>query len=181
MEALDGFSGAVLVTRGGSTLVRAAAGMADVQAGVGCTPDTRFQIASVSKQFTAAAVMLLVESGVLSLGEPITAWLPDIPAHWRHVTLHQLLTHTSGLGHWRDVPGFDDSRPGTSAEFLAQFAAVPLHSAPGSAWRYSSPGFLLAALIVQQASGQRYLIHDPVRRCARPMRPSLPGGPQRTC
>ncbi|MFF4540313.1 serine hydrolase domain-containing protein [Streptomyces aureus] len=153
---IDGFSGAVLVVRGGEDLVRASGGVADLGTGARCTPGTRFQIASVSKQFTAAAVMLLAERGDVDVDDPVEPWLQDCPQAWRQLTLHQLLSHTSGLGHWRDLPGFDIEHPGDARTFLDRFSAVPLRGAPGSAWHYSSPGYLLAARIVEEVSGQRY-------------------------
>jgi len=99
--------------------------MADASAGNPCTTDTRFQIASVSKQFTAAAVMLLVDDGSLELEEPLGRFLPGCAPQWQELTLHQLLSHTSGLGHWTALPGFDVTRPGEPDEFLERFAAVP--------------------------------------------------------
>ncbi|MFE2296965.1 serine hydrolase domain-containing protein [Streptomyces sp. NPDC059445] len=156
METIDGFSGAILVTRGGATVVRASAGVADAETDTACTTDTRFQIASVSKQFTAASVMLLAEEGKVGLHDPIARWLTDCPHRWRTLTLHQLLSHTSGLGHWRELPGFDVDHPGDAHSFLERFAEVPLRTAPGSTWHYSSPGYLLAALIVERVTGQRY-------------------------
>lgn len=121
-----------------------------------CTTDTRFQIASVSKQFTATAAMLLVEEGEVSLGDPISSWLTDCPTRWHDLTLQQLLSHTSGMGHWRDHPGFDINQPGDVDELLDQFSKVPLLGTPGSAWHYSGPGYLLTARIIEQVSGQAY-------------------------
>ncbi|ONK13669.1 Penicillin-binding protein E [Streptomyces sp. MP131-18] len=121
-----------------------------------CTPDTRFQIASVSKQFTAASAMLLVEEGKAGLNDPIARWLPGCPERWRRLTLHQLLTHTSGMGHWQDLPGLDVNRLDATGELLEGFSSLPLRSAPGSTWHYSSPGYLLAARIIERVSGQAY-------------------------
>lgn len=156
MQDIDGLNGSLLVKRGSATALQVSNGAADTEAGTACTPDTRFQIASVSKQFTAAAAMLLVEEGALALGAPIAEWLPGCPRRWRELTLHQLLTHTSGLGHWWELTGFDVTRPGTAEEFLGLFAEVPLRSAPGTAWHYSSPGYLLVAQLIEQVSGRRY-------------------------
>lgn len=88
-----------MVTRGGSVEADLAEGLADVEAGVPCTPGTKLQLCSVSKQFTAVAVMLLVESGQLDLREPVGQWLPEGPPLGR-VALHQLLSHTAGVPHW---------------------------------------------------------------------------------
>lgn len=150
------FAGSVLVTRDGTPLLRASAGLADRGSGVAATPETRYQIASVSKQFTAAAVLLLVEDGALRLDQPIGSLWPDCARSWQALTLHHLLSHTAGLGHWTDLPGFDVTAPGTPEEFLERFAAVPLLSEPGTAWSYSSPGFLIAARVVEAVSGTAY-------------------------
>src|SRR5215467_10756076 len=156
MRRVEGLRGAAMVTRGGSAMVDLAAGLADVEAGVACTSGTRFQLCSVSKQFAAAAVMLLVESGRLDLGEPVGRWLPDGPPRWRQVTLHQLLSHTAGVPHWLEAPGLDPAELMRISERLEIIQTAPLRTEPGVQWHYSSPGFLLAGLIVERASGQPY-------------------------
>jgi CubicO group peptidase (beta-lactamase class C family) len=156
MRTIDGLRGAALVTRAGRVVLETASGPAGAQDGPACTPATRFQIASVSKQFTAAAALLLAEAGQLDLAEPVARWLPGSPPHWRQVTLHHLLTHTAGVRHWGDAPGFDASRPMAPAERVALMLAAPLLRRPGTGWRYSSPGYLLAGHIVAQASGRPY-------------------------
>ena len=156
VPSITGFSGSLLVTSAGEIVMRASAGEADASAGKACTADTRFQIASVSKQFTAAAVMLLVDDGSLDPGDPIGRFLPDCAPRWRELTLHLLLSHTSGLGHWNALPGFDVTQPGEPDDFLERFASVPLRSAPGATWHYSSPGYLLAARVIETVSGAAY-------------------------
>lgn len=156
VHEIDGLNGSLLVMRGSTTVMQASAGAADTGAGTACTSQTRFQIASVSKQFTAAAAMLLVEEETLALRVPIVEWLPDCPARWRDLTLHQLLTHTSGLGHWYELSSFDINKVRDANEFLGLLAAVPLRNAPGHTWHYSSPGYLLVAQIIEQVSGRRY-------------------------
>jgi CubicO group peptidase (beta-lactamase class C family) len=156
MRAVEGLCGTAMVARGGLVEVDLAAGLADVEAGVWCTSGTRFQLCSVSKQFAAAAVMLLVESGRLDLREPVGRWLPGGRPQWRQVTLHELLSHTAGVPHWREAPGLDPAEPVSIGERLEVIQATPLRTEPGAQWHYSSPGFLLAGLIVERASGQRY-------------------------
>jgi CubicO group peptidase (beta-lactamase class C family) len=156
MRPVEGLCGTAMVTKGGSVKVDLAAGLADVEAGVRCTSGTRFQLCSVSKQFAAAAVMLLVESGRLDLREPVGRWLPEGQPQWRQVTLHQLLSHTAGVPHWREAPGLDPAEPMSIGERLEIIQATPLRTEPGAQWHYSSPGFLLAGLIVERASGQPY-------------------------
>jgi len=145
-----------MVTKGGPVQADLAGGLADVEAGVPCTSATRFQVCSVSKQFTAAAVMLLAESGRLDLHEPVDRWLPEGPPQWRQVTLHQLPAHTAGVPHWLEAQGLDPAEPMRISERLEVIQATPLRTEPGAQWHYSSPGFLLAGLIVERASGQPY-------------------------
>jgi CubicO group peptidase (beta-lactamase class C family) len=145
-----------MVTKGGSVEADLAAGLADIEAGLPCRSGTRFQLCSVSKQFTATAVMLLVESGKLDLGEPVSRWLPGGPSQWRRVTLHHLLSHTAGVPHWDEAPGLDPEEPVRIGERLETIQATPLRTEPGAQWHYSSPGFLLAGCIVERASGQPY-------------------------
>jgi CubicO group peptidase (beta-lactamase class C family) len=145
-----------MVTAGGSVRADLAGGLADVAAGVPCTSGTRFQLCSVSKQFAAAAVMLLVESGRLDLDEPVGRWLPDGPPQWQRVTMHHLLSHTAGIPHWLEAPGLDPAEPMPVSQRLEIIQATPLRTEPGAQWHYSSPGFLLAVFIVEQASGQPY-------------------------
>jgi CubicO group peptidase (beta-lactamase class C family) len=145
-----------MVTKGGSAVADLAGGLADIEASVPCASATRFQLCSVSKQFTAAAVMLLAESGQLDLQEPVARWLPESPPQWRQVTLHHLLSHTAGIPHWLEGPGLDPAEPMRISERLKVIQATPLRTEPGMQWHYSSPGFLLSALIVERASGQPY-------------------------
>lgn len=156
MRPVEGLRGTAMVTQGGSATVDLAAGLADVDAGVRCTSETRFQLCSVSKQFAAAAVMLLVESGRLDLREPVGRWLPGGQPPWERVTLHHVLSHTAGIPHWLEAPGLDPAEPMRISERLEIIQATPPRTEPGAQWHYSSPGFLLAGFIVERASGQPY-------------------------
>jgi CubicO group peptidase (beta-lactamase class C family) len=156
VSSIDGLRGAAIVTRAGSVELELAGGLADAEADAECTPQTRFQIASVSKQFAAAAVMLLAESGTVALGEPVERWFPGCLPHWRQITLHHLLTHTAGIAHWGDAPGFDPSQPMTPGQRLALIQQAPLLTGPGTRWHYSSPGYLVVGHIVERASGRPY-------------------------
>jgi CubicO group peptidase (beta-lactamase class C family) len=157
-EYREGQPGAsVLVVREGAQLIRWTGGMADIESGVSATPATNYRLASVSKAFTAAAILLLVEQGVLSLDSPVRQWLPPLPMSAAGVTLRQLLTHTSGLIDYEDLIA-----PGTAAQVhdidvLKMLAAEPrLYFPPGSAYRYSNGAYALLALIVELASGMSY-------------------------
>jgi CubicO group peptidase (beta-lactamase class C family) len=156
MPDVAGLVGAALVTRAGSVRAELAAGPAEVEAGLPNSAGTRFQLCSISKQFTAAAVLLLAEDGRLDLHEPVTRWLPGAPPPWRQVTLHHVLSHTAGIPHWNQAPGLDPSQPVPPADRLAAITAAPLRTAPGEGWHYSSPGFILAGQIAERAAGQPY-------------------------
>ena len=119
-------------------------------------PRTEFQIASVSKQLTAAAILRLQEAGRLSVEDRLDRWFPECGPAWRPVSIHQLLTHTSGMGHWNDYPDLDLFEPRSDEDVLAAiFAGSPL-TAPGERWYYSSPGFVLLAHMVERAAGYDY-------------------------
>jgi CubicO group peptidase (beta-lactamase class C family) len=156
VHSVDGLRGAAIVTRDGRVTLEVASGLADAEAGTACTPQTRFQISSISKQFAAVAAMLLAESGQLNPAEPVARWFPGCPPQWQRVTLHHLLTHTAGVRHWDDAPGFDPLQAMGLAERVALILQAPLLTDPGTRWQYSSPGYLLAGHIVAQAGGQPY-------------------------
>lgn len=152
------FTGSVLYSIHGRVLLKAGYGLSERSSGRENEPGTSFQIASVSKQFTAAAILLLVEEGKISVHDKIARWLPEPPSVWKDITIHHLLTHTSGLPHWRDIPSLDLFNPVDEERILSAFSGCPLRFHPGEGWYYSSPGYHLLSLIVQEASGQRY--HD---------------------
>lgn len=151
------FNGSVLIRKGGDTLLRRGYGYADRDQGRANLPTTAFQIASVSKQFAAVAVLLLQEHAVLSVQDTVAAWIPNCPPTWRNMTIHQLLTHTSGIGHyWGDFPELDVYEPMPTTALLRAILDKPLKFAPGQGWVYSSPGYRLLAHIIEQAAGDAY-------------------------
>jgi CubicO group peptidase (beta-lactamase class C family) len=153
---VDDMSGVAIVHRGGVTAAVRVGGMADRGLGVPCTQETRFQIASVSKQFTAAAVLLLASQSRLSLDDQVARWFGGCPEDWQPITIRHLLTHISGLGHLDDFPALDLYRPIEPADQLRIFQQRPLLSRPGSRYYYSSPGYTLLAWITEQVGGQPY-------------------------
>jgi len=148
--------GAALLQRDAEDLVAVVGGTTGSDPDTDCTLGTRFQIASVSKQFTAAAVLLLADRGALSVNDPVRNWLDGCPEAWEPVTVHHLLSHASGLVHWHQLPGLDLTRPATTSDLLATFASAPLLSPPGERFSYSSPGYVLLGHIIEQAAGQLY-------------------------
>lgn len=153
----DGPGAALLVVRDGQPVVRRAYGFADLEQGTRVTPHTRFRLASISKQFTAAAILLLRQDGRLSLDDRARRWLPALPASADAITLHQLLTHTSGLPDYEDLMDPADTRQVRDADVLRLVAAAGrLDFTPGSRYRYSNTGYALLALVVEAASGRDY-------------------------
>ncbi|MDR0181429.1 serine hydrolase [Lysobacter sp. UC] len=153
----------VLVLRDGQPIVRRSYGLADLEKRVGATPQTNYRLASVSKQFTAAAVLLLIEDGRLGLDDRIARYLPGLPSATNGITIRHLLTHTSGLIDYEDVMNPADTRQVHDADVLALLQSHDrTYFAPGTAYRYSNSGYALLALIVERASGQRYarFLHD---------------------
>jgi CubicO group peptidase (beta-lactamase class C family) len=146
---------AVLVVRDGRALVHKGYGLADVDARVPVTPATNFRLASVSKQFTATAILLLEHDGRLHLDDRVQRWLPALPQS--DITLRQLLTHTSGLLDYEDLMDPADTRQVHDGDVLALLSSQSkTYFPPGTAYRYSNSGYALLALIVERASGRRY-------------------------
>lgn len=149
--------GAVLARQGGNIRFDGAFGLANRASRRPVTTRTTFQIASISKQFAAAAMLRLQEQGKLSLRDRIDRWLPGCPHGWELITLHHLLTHTSGIGHWDALAsrgGSGDIR--TTGELVRRIQRAPLRFPPGGGWLYSSLGYVLLARVVVRASGQSY-------------------------
>ena len=144
----------LLIIKNGKPLLRRGYGMADLEAGEKATPQTNYRLASITKQFTAAAILLLVEQGKLSLDDSIRHWLPTLPAITDAVTVRQLLTHTGGLTDYEDLipPGTTDQV--SDADVLRMLSGTSTtYFAPGSAYRYSNTGYVLLGLVVEKASG----------------------------
>lgn len=152
------FMGVVLVARGDEPLIDRAWGMADLEWDIANTADTKFRIASLTKQFTGAAVLLLAQDGKLKLDAPIATYLEDIPAAWNPVTVRHLLRHSSGIPSFTRQEDFDRIKylPLTQDELIATFADLPLEFAPGSRYRYSNSGYVLLARIIETVSGESY-------------------------
>ena len=159
MRAYDGAvpGAAVLLVQDGVPVVRRGYGFADVEARVAATPATNFRLASVSKQFTAAAALLLAEDGRLSLDDPAHRWLPALPPAADAVTLRHLLTHTSGLIDYEDVIPASMSAQLRDTDVLDLLESQDrTYFPPGTAYRYSNSGYALLALVVERASGRSF-------------------------
>ena len=149
---IPGVSLAVL--RHGKIILLKSYGLANVEHEVPVKPETVFQSGSIGKQFTAAAVMILVQENKLSLDDKISKYFPDAPASWKDITVWNLLTHTSGLG---DYPAdIDLKRDYTEDEYFASFKQAPLDFAPGSSWNYSNVGYVTLGMLIRKVTGKYY-------------------------
>ena len=156
LSAQGRFSGCALVTLRGRPLVDAGFGFANKEENRANRPDIMFQIASVSKQFAAGAILLLQEQGRLSVQDRIATWIPTCPEEWGTITIHHLLTHTSGIVHWRDLPELDVTKPMDREGLIRLFQSKSLKFSPGKGWAYSSPAYVLIASIVEAITGDSY-------------------------
>jgi CubicO group peptidase (beta-lactamase class C family) len=152
------FSGYVAVVEDGKIVFGKAYGKANREKGVAATTSTRFRIASLTKQFTAAAILKLVEQGKLRLDDPVRKHLPETPALWEKVTIHHLLTHTSGVSTYTmDAELMKDrDKRHTPAEVIARLRDRPLDFEPGARFQYSNSGYLLLGMVIQRVSGTPY-------------------------
>lgn len=159
-EAVDGegFSGSVIITRAGEPLLRSGYGLANLELSAPNEPGTKFRLGSVTKQFTAMAVLILAERGALGLDDPISSRLDDAPETWKPITVRHLLNHTSGIPNFTDFPDYAPNmrRPQTHAEMVARFRDKPLDFEPGSKFSYSNSGYYLLGLVIEKAAGKSY-------------------------
>lgn len=155
----DHFSGVVLIAKNGRPLLRKAYGFANLADQVRNRADTRFNLASMGKMFTAVAIMQLAEAHKISLDEPAGKYLPDYPnkAVRDSVTIRQLLTHTSGLGNfWEALDKVPFQHYRTIQDYLPLFAAQPLLFKPGARLLYSNTGYMVLGLVIEAVTGQNY-------------------------
>ena len=156
--AVSGFSGSILVAQNGQAVVSKGFGMANIELAVPNTPQTVFRLGSVTKQFTAMAVMILQERGKLRVSDPACQYLTECPAAWQPLTIRHLLTHTSGIPNYTSLPDFARTAvlPTTSAELVGKLKDKPLEFAPGEKFAYSNSGYYLLGLTIERASGKPY-------------------------
>jgi D-alanyl-D-alanine carboxypeptidase len=157
------FSGfQVAVVKGRDTLLMKAYGMANIEHAVPVTSNTIFRIGSLTKQFTSAAIMGLVEQGKLSLDDPLSQYMPNVPAHWRPITIRQLLNHTSG------IPSYTDVGPRMRTVFatgtprdtmLAMLRNDSLMFTPGTGFYYNNTGYYILGMLIEQLGGKPFGIY----------------------
>jgi CubicO group peptidase (beta-lactamase class C family) len=154
---IKGFSGSILIASKGRVLLRKGYGMANYELDAPNTPQTKFHIASISKSFTAAAIMLLEERGLLSVSDPLSKYIPDYPEGDK-ITIHHLLIHTSGIPNVNNFPDYDakSKSPQTLASIIEMFKNKPLTMKPGERYSYSNSNYNVLAFIIERISGKNY-------------------------
>jgi len=160
---------ALVVVRDGRVVKMGDYGFSNLELKVPVTTDTVFEIGSMTKAFTAMAIMLLVEDGKLGLEDPAGKYLPTLPDAWKAVTIRQLLSHTSGIPDFEEVMGYGAYRNVWQADkVIATVARMPMDFKPGTRWKYSNTGYFLLTLIIEKLGGEPYVsfvkkrILDPV-------------------
>jgi CubicO group peptidase (beta-lactamase class C family) len=147
-----------LVYKNGETLYRKAFGMANLELGVKMTPEHVFELGSITKQFTAVSILMLMEQGKLSLEDEITKFLPDYPTNGQRITVHHLLNHTSGIKSYTNMGDLISFAriDRTPIEIIDYFKNAPMDFNPGEKWNYNNSGYILLGFIIEKVSGKSY-------------------------
>ncbi len=154
----DRFMGSVLVAREGKVVFSKGYGMANLEFDIPNTPQTKFRLGSVTKQFAAASILLLQERGKLSVQDPICKFVENCPKTWEPITVHHLLSHTSGIPNFTSFPEYPKTMmmPATMDSLMARFKDKPLDFQPMEKWNYSNSGYILLGHIIEKVSGESF-------------------------
>jgi CubicO group peptidase (beta-lactamase class C family) len=166
----DHFNGTVLLAKNGHALFCRGYGMANLEHDVPCAPNTKFRLGSITKQFTAMAILILQERGKLAVTDKVKKYIANAPKSWDDITIHHLLTHTSGIANYTGFPDFLKTLRNqmTLDELIAKFRDKPLDFKPGEKFKYSNSGYIVLGKIIEIASGGPYapflkeVIFDPL-------------------
>jgi CubicO group peptidase (beta-lactamase class C family)/tetratricopeptide (TPR) repeat protein len=152
------FMGAVLVARGDEVLLSKGYGFANLEWKMPNTPETKFRLGSITKQFTAASVLLLEEREKLQIDDPIGKYLLDMPKSWSKITIYHLLTHTSGIPNFTALADYEGSKAAAISpeQRIARLRDQPLDFDPGTRWAYSNSGYVVLGELIQKVSGVPY-------------------------
>lgn len=158
LRAAPAASFALGVRQGDDIILMRAYGYADLENGVPATVETVYRIGSLTKQFTAAAVMKLVGTGLIELDAPVTRYLPDYPMHGQNISIRHLLAHTAGVKNYTSLPVWASIRSldYSDEQMVGLFKDEPLDFAPGDRWQYSNSGYYLLGVAVGAASKSTY-------------------------
>jgi D-alanyl-D-alanine carboxypeptidase len=153
------FQGSVLLAWDGKPLFRKSYGLANAEWDIANTPETKFRLGSITKQFTSALVLQLVEQGKLNLDDSIRKYYTDAPESWEPVTIHHLLSHESGIPSYTGLPGFFEKQAGTArtpAEIIQLTQKKPLEFVPGEKFEYDNTGYILLGYVIEKVTGRSY-------------------------
>ncbi len=155
---VNGFSGSILLARAGKPLVSRGYGFANVEWQIPNSSQTKFRIGSITKQFTSMAVMQLREQGKLKLEDSVCAYVTPCPDAWKPVSIHHLLTHTSGIPTYTGLPEWRKVNmvPKTVDEMIGFFRDLPLQWVPGEKFAYNNSGYFLLGAVIEKAAGKKY-------------------------
>jgi CubicO group peptidase (beta-lactamase class C family) len=158
LAAESDFTGSALVARGDNILISKGYGEADRAKKTPNTAQTKFRIASVTKEFTSMAILILQAEGRLNVHDRICNYISDCPSTWQAITIHHLLTHTSGIPDYYSSPGWENftSMVMSPSDIITQFKDKPLDFQPSAGWKYSNSGYVLLGHIIEQVSGMTY-------------------------
>ena len=156
--AVNGFSGSVLLARDGKPLVAKGYGYANVEWQIPNTTTTKFRIGSITKQFTSMMVMQLREQGKVKLEDSMCLYVTPCPEAWKPVTIHHLLTHTSGIPTYTGIPAWREVNmmPKTPDQIIGFFRDLPLQWSPGEKYAYNNSGYFLLGVIIEKITGKKY-------------------------
>lgn len=153
------FMGVAMIAEHGKPVFEKTYGWADMEWDVPHCPQSIFRIGSITKQFTAVGILQLAQKGVLKPEDPVAKYEQDLPKAWNGITLHQLLTHSSGIPNDTDVPAFWRQvvmKPNTPQELVGLVKDQPLEFKPGMKWGYSNTNYILLGMVLEQVSGMKY-------------------------
>ncbi|MFH7028713.1 MAG: serine hydrolase domain-containing protein [Heteroscytonema crispum UTEX LB 1556] len=156
---INKFIGSVFIAQKGKILADKGYGMANYELDIPNTPQTIFRLGSITKQFTAMAIVQLQEKGLLNVNDPIIKYIPDYPPETgKQITIHHLLTHTSGIPNFTGFPDYLETMmlPSPVEKTIARFKDKPLEFQPGEKFNYSNSGYILLGYIVEKVSGKTY-------------------------
>ena len=152
------FMGSILVARGNEVILDKGYGFANLEWEVPNSPSSKFRLGSITKQFTAASILLLEERGKLSINDPVKKYMSDAPPAWDKITIYNLLTHTSGIPSFTTFPDYASLEPFTTTpeQLVKRFRDKPLDFQPGEKFSYSNSGYVLLGYLIEKISGESY-------------------------
>ena len=156
--AINDFHGAVLLARDGKPLVAKGYGYANIEWQIPNTPDTKFRIGSITKQFTSMLIMQLRDAGKVKTEDSVCVYITPCPDAWKPVTIHHLLTHTSGIPSYTGLPAWREINmvPKTTEQMIALFRDLPLQWVPGEKYAYNNSGYFLLGVVIEKVTGKKY-------------------------